>query len=131
MKLMGPISSGVAAGSAGSATANQTTTTRAVGRVMAIYVKYNDSPPVTTDVTIATDGTSPAPPAYSILTLTDANTDGWFYPRVQIDDTTGTPIAAEYSPLLVHDLIKVTIAGANASDSVDVWLMLDESYAGQ
>lgn len=122
--LFGPLKSGAAAGSAGSATANTDTTVRAVGRVMGIYVEYVDSPPATTDVVIKTVGTSPAPPTYNLLSLTNANTNGWFYPHEQIDDTSGSPIAAEYTPLLVHDNLNVSIAGANAGDSVNVWLLL-------
>lgn len=125
MNLVGPINSGVAAGGAGVATANASTSHIVSGRVMGIYVKYNDTPPATTDVTIKTVGTSPAPPTYNFLVLTNAATDGWFYPQVQIHDTAGSAIAAEYTPLLVHDNINVTIAQANSGDSVDVWLLVD------
>lgn len=126
MKLVGPINSGVAAGGAGTATANASTSHIVSGRVVGIYVKYNDSPPAaTTDVTVKTLGTSPAPPTYNLLVLTDGATDGWKYPQVQIHDTTGSAIAAEYTPLLVHDLVNVTIAQANNGDSVDVWLLVD------
>lgn len=125
MGLVGPISSGAAAGSAGVATANADSDIRIIGRLVGIYVEYLDSPPAgTTDVTIKTIGTSPAPPTYNLLVLTNAATDGWFYPQVQIDDTTGSPIAAEYTPQLVHDYINVAIAGANAADSVNIWLLM-------
>lgn len=130
MKLIGPINSGAAAGNDGSATSTGTTTAPVVGRVYGVYVKYNHSPPAgTTDVTIATDGTSPAAPALTLLTITDAATSGWFYPRVQVHTTAAA--AATYDgtrPLLepapVHDLIDVTIAQANALDNVDVWLLV-------
>ena len=125
MALVGPFSSGAAVGSAGSATANLDTPTRIDGRLVGIYVLYNDSPPAgTTDVTIKTVGTTPAPPTYDLLVLTDAATDGWFYPQVQIDDTAGAPIADEYTPQLVHDYLNIAIAGANAADSVTVWLII-------
>ena len=125
MGLVGPISSGAAAGSAGSATANADSDIRIIGRLVGIYVQYLDSPPAgTTDVTIKTVGSSPAPPTYNLLVLTNAATDGWFYPQVQIDDTAGAPIAAEYTPQLVHDYINVAIAQANAADSVNVWLLI-------
>lgn len=129
INLVGPINSGTAAGSAGSATANNTTTTTVKGRVLGVYVLYNDSPPSTTDVTIATLGTSPAPPTNTLLTLTNANTSGWFYPRQQIHDAAGAGATYDgtneiYEPAPVHDRVKVTIAGANSGDSVDVWLMV-------
>jgi hypothetical protein len=100
--------------------------------VQGIYVKYNHSPPAgTTDVTVKTVGTSPAPPTYNLLVLTNAATDGWFYPRVQVHDTAGSAIAAEYTPLLIHDLVNVTIAQANDADNVDVWFLLDDNSANQ
>lgn len=125
MPLIGPLSSGVAAGSAGSATNNADTSTRVVGKVVGIYVDYLDSPPATTDVTIKTKGTSPAAPTYNLLVLTNANTDGWFYPQVQIHDTAGSAIAGEYTPQLVHDYLNIAIAQANAGDSVNVWLLVE------
>lgn len=124
MRILGPLSSGVAAGSAGSATANQNSSQLVSGEVVGIYVKYNDSPPATTDVTIKTVGTSPSPPTYNLLVRTNANTDGWFYPQVAVHDTAGAAIAGEYRSQLVHDYLNIVIAQANANDSVDVWLLL-------
>lgn len=127
MKLLGPFNSGAAAGSSGSATANATTTTRVSGKIEGIYVKYNDSPPAATcDVTIATQGTSPAPPATTILALTDAATDGWFYPRANIHSTAGASQASVWDAISVDDKIVVTIAQANAADNVDVWILFSE-----
>lgn len=125
MSLAGPFNSGAGTGGAGVATANADSPQRLHGKVVGIYVKYNDSPPAgTTDVVIKSKGTSPAPPTYNLLVLTDAATDGWFYPQVQIHDTAGSAIAAEYTPQLIHDLINVSIAQANDGDSVDVWLLI-------
>lgn len=127
MKLYGPLNTGAAAGGVGVATANASSTVALKGRVQGIYVKYNGSPPAgTTDVTVKTVGTSPAPPTYNLLVLTDAATDGWFYPRVQVHDTAGSAIAAEYTPLLIHDFVNVTIAQANDADHADVWILLDD-----
>ncbi len=124
MPLAGPFSSGVAVGSAGVALADGDSTIILVGKIMAIYVEYVDSPPSTTDVVIKSLGTSPAPPTYTFLTLTNKNTDGWFYPHVLIDDVVGVDIASEYTAQMVHDLINVSIDGANAGDSVNVWFLL-------
>lgn len=123
------INTGAAAGSAGSATANADTTSIVSGCIYAVYVKYNDSPPAgTTDITIKTKGTAPAPPSNTILTITDAATDGWFYPRHQIDDEAGAGVTYDgtnqvYEPVPVHDLINVAIAGANAADNADIWIL--------
>lgn len=128
IKVFGPFNSGTAAGSAGSATANQTTTAPLCGEVVAVYVRYNDSPPAgTTDVTVATAGN--AAPPLTLLTLTDGATDGYRYPRAQVQDLTGAGVTYDgtnevYEPVPIADNVKVTIAGANAGDSVDVWLYL-------
>jgi hypothetical protein len=125
MNLVGPLNSGAAVGGDGVATANETSTVYIVGRGQGIYVKHNGSPPAgTTDVTIATAGTSA--PAYNLLAIVNAATDGWFYPRVQVHTVAGAAIAGEYTPLIVYDKLKVTIAQANAADSVDVWILLDD-----
>lgn len=132
MKLYGPLNTGDTTGGAGTSTANATSTKVLNGRVQGIYVKYNGSPPAgTTDVTVKTVGTSPYPPSYNLLVLTNAATDGWFYPRVQVHDTTGSAIAAEYTPLLIHDFVNVTIAQANDGDSADVWILLDDYSTDQ
>lgn len=126
MRLIGPLNTGVAVGSNGSATANNTTSVPVSGLIYGVYVKYNDSPPAgTTDVTIATLGTSPSPPALTILTLTNAATDGWFYPR-HVNHSNAGVAAATTEAVPVFDFIKVTIAQANAPDSVDVWLLVSD-----
>lgn len=124
--LYGPIVGAVAAGGAGTATSTTTTTTRVCGMIAGVYLKYNDSPPAgTTDVTVKTQGTTPAPPSYNILAVANAATDGWFYPSVQIHTTAGAAIAGEYKSIPVDDYIQVVIAQANVGDSVDVWLLLE------
>lgn len=127
MNIVGPFNSGVAAGGAGVATANTDSTTRITGYVVGVYVKYNDSPPAgTTDVTVKTKGTSPAAPSLTFLSIANAATDGWFWPRVQIHTTAGAAITDQYDWPAIDDLINVTIAQANNADNVDVWLMVSE-----
>ncbi len=127
VSLVGPINSGLAVGADGVATANQSSPIFISGEVMGVYVRYNDTPPAgTTDVTVETAGSAGAVPAQTILTLTNQATSKLVYPRVAVQDTTGTNIAGEYSPIVIHDQIKVTIAQANAGDSADVWLLMRE-----
>lgn len=131
-RVVGPLTSGVAAGADGEATANATSDNAIRGRINAVRVQYLDTPPQeTTIVTIATSGTdSGLPGSVTILTLTNANTDGWFYPRHQVhgSDGAGLAYADEGEPvaesLMIADRVKVTIAGANAGDSVNVWLIV-------
>ena len=132
MKLYGPLNSGQTAGGVGVSTANATSPIILKGRVQGIYIKYNGGPPAgTTDVTVATLGTSPAPPSYTLASKANSATSRWHYPRVLVQDTVGADIAGEYSPLLVFDRVKVTIAQANDADSIDVWFMLDDNSTDQ
>ena len=120
--IVGPINSGDAAGSAGSATSNNDGPV-VRGGIYAVYVRYNDSPPAaTTDVIISTAGNSA--PSYDILTLTNAATDGLFFPRTEADDNAGSAQTAVDQMYPVHDNVNVKIQGANAGDSVDVWLYM-------
>lgn len=123
VKVYGPLNTGVAAGGAGVATNNATSTVDINGAVFGVYIQYNDSPPAgTTDVTIATAGTSPKPPALTLLTVSNAATDGYFYPRVEMQDNTGSGLST-YDLPLIADKVKVTIAQANNGDSADVWVL--------
>lgn len=127
VNLVGPINTGVAAGGAGVATNNATSAARISGEVMGIYVQYNDSPPAgTTDVTVATAGSAGAVPAQTLLTLTDQATSKLVYPRALVQDTAGADIAGSYTPIVICDHVKVTIAQANNGDSADVWLLMRE-----
>ena len=117
------INTGAAAGNDGSATANNTSSHVVTGQICSIGVTYGDSPPGTTDVTIATAGNNG--PALTILTITNANTTGWFHPRHVIDDETGSDITYDgtnevYDKVCVADNIKVTIAQANSPDTAEV-----------
>ncbi len=122
--LHGPINSGVAAGGAGVAT-NNADTVKLEGRMVGVYVKYNDSPPATTDVVIKTKGTKA--PSVTFLTLTDKNTDGWFYPRVIPDNLLGVDLAALTiaEPIPFSDVVNISIAQADDNDSVDVYLLVE------
>lgn len=130
MRLVGPIYSGAAAGSAGSATANATTAVAVRGAVHAVYIEYLDSPPAgTTDVTIATAGIDH--PAQTILSIANAATSGWWYPRAATHSTAGAAAlyagggSAVLDRVAIADKVKVTIAQADAADGVNVWLLLE------
>lgn len=123
--LVGPINSGSAAGADGLATANGNSESTLKGAVKAVYVKYNDTPPATTDVTVRSVGTSPSAPTYNLLSIANAVVDGWFYPRVAVHDVSGAAISGQYSEQVIYDYVNVVIAGANAGDSADVWILLE------
>ena len=124
------INSGAASGNDGSATANNTSGHVVVGEICSIGVTYGDSPPGTTDVTIATAGNNG--PALTLLTITNANSDGWFHLRHKTDDESGADITYDgsnevYEKVCVADNIKVTIAQANSPDTAEVVIVY---YAG-
>lgn len=108
-----------ASGGAGSATANATGVRAIEGEIVGVYVEYLDSPPATTDVTIETVQAPAAP----ILTLTNANTDGWFYPVATVVDQDGAAVTDGHRPIVITDAVKVTIAGANDNDGVNVTII--------
>jgi hypothetical protein len=124
VQAVGPINSGVAAGGAGVATANQTGDNIITGKLLGFYVKYNDSPPATTDVTLATSGG--VMPARTLLTITNAATAGFFPVRQPAVDLSNAAITnSQTLQPLVRDKIKVTIAQANNDDNVDVWAVVE------
>jgi len=127
IQIVGPITTGEAAGADGSATNNENTTQPVVGKLLGVYLKYNDSPPAgTTDIVLKTKGTSPSPPSETLLSIANAATDGWFYPRTQVNlNSDGSAIANEYDIMPIHDILNFAITGANAGDYVEAWLMLE------
>jgi hypothetical protein len=127
--LIGPFTSGIAVETAGAGTgvSDKDSPVRLTGRVKSIYVKYCGTvPPATTDVVISTVGTYPAAPSVTLLTLTDANTSGWFYPRVAPHSVLGVALIALtiYEPIPVDDFINIDIAGADADNYAECWFLL-------
>ena len=109
-----------AAGGAGVATANTTTNEKLNGELFAIYLEYLDSPPAgTTDVTIATV----ASPATTLLTISNAATNAWFYPMAQAQTNAGASITNQGRAYVLDDQVKVTIAQANNGDGVNATLL--------
>jgi len=100
-----------ATGSAGSASG---TTIEAVplSKLLAIYMDFT-SAPSTTDITVSTPSSGNVP-AVTILTLTNVNSDGWYYPQTQIHDNTGSAITGAYMPYTLHGSLSVALAQADA-----------------
>lgn len=112
-----------AAGGAGVATASATTSRIIAGLIRAVHLAYTDSPPATTDVTIAEATNSPA---MSVLTITNAAADGWVFPMAQADNQAGTDITGMGAPIAVSDYLTVTIAQANDADGVVATIVWDD-----
>jgi hypothetical protein len=126
LNVFGPLQTSAASGGAGVATGTITSGSQISGRVVGAYVKYLDSPPAgTADVVIETAGVNH--PVETILSIANAATDGWFYPKTASHlNTSGAAIANEYqNGVPVQDAVKVTLAQANDNDYVQVWLFVD------
>lgn len=112
------------AGSAGSATASGNTTKPVHGLILAVYINYDGSAPGTTDVVIEEANEVPALP---VLTVSNANTDGWFYPRVALDAVAdGSDIAGPVDYQRVGDHLSVDISGTDDALSFAVTIVWDD-----
>ena len=98
-------------GSAGSA-AGSTVRALPQSTLVAIYFDFHASAPSTTDTIVSAPGN---PAALTILTLTNVNTDGWYYPRVQDHDNAGAAVTGSYSEPPIHGgNLDITLAQADA-----------------
>ena len=115
-------------GGAGTSTATVTSSVPVHGVILSVYVKCNGTPPAgTTDITLTTTGTaSNAPPAQTILAVTNAATSAYFYPRVPEHlASTGAAITDAYDWPIVYDTLTLTIAQADDGDSAEVWVTFE------
>lgn len=98
-------------GSAGSASGSSSVPVP-LGELVAVHVNFHSSAPSTSDTTI----TAPNNPlAVTLLTLTNNNTDGWFYPKVQNHDNTGSAVTGSYSDPPIHGgILAVALAQFDA-----------------
>ena len=80
--------------------------------LLGLYLDFNASAPNTTDTTITTIGGDEADIA--ILTLTNVNTDAWYFPKEQDDDNVGSAITGSYSHPVIHNNLLIELAQADA-----------------
>lgn len=110
-----------ATGGAGLATADSDSDIVINGIIMAVHLEYVGLPPAgTTDVTVVESVNDPAMP---ILTVSNAATDGWFYPMAQADNQAGTDITNQGREIAVNDIVNVAIAQANNDDGIVVTIV--------
>jgi len=81
----------------------------------ALKVDYHASAPETTDVVISEDGGL----GRTLLTLSNRNTDGVFYPRYPTHDATGVE-ENQLEAAVLEGPLKVSVAGCNALDDAVV-----------
>ena len=96
------------------------------GRVIAVGVDY---PAHTCTVDLDTDGEASD---QKILDLAAANTDKTYYPRTPVCTYTGAETVLTYTALKVHEpfvvygRIKLSLASGTATETVSVYLMVEE-----
>lgn len=113
-----------ATGGAGVATANTTTDELVNGVIRAIFAVGVNSPPNTMDIAIV-GTTTPGAPLFSVANVT-IGTGVWYYPMAQAQlNTTGADITNQGAPIVVNDLVKVTIAQVNNDDGLTVTLFVE------
>lgn len=106
-------------GSAGTATGSARTKP-ITGKILAVHLDYT-SEPATTDVTVATAHA----PVATILTITNGNTDGWFYPRALLQDIVGADLTAIYDPIPIDDEISISVAQADDAGTVVATILVE------
>lgn len=115
------------AGAAGSATVAQDSPAPINGELVGIYMDYA-SQPSSTDVVFATKGA----PVKTLLTLTNVNADGWYYPRAQVHDTAGAALTldgtrANVARIPLDDYVTMTVSqGDPVANGVTAYLLVDD-----
>jgi hypothetical protein len=106
------------AGTAGSATGSGTLGYPLSGLLHAVHYDFTGAA-ATADTTTTVVAATGSNPALTILTLTDNNTTGFFYPRIQVCGVTGsaltldgTRIATDRIP--INGYLKTAIAQSDA-----------------
>jgi len=104
------------AGSDGSAAGNADSP-EIRGEILAVYLDYTDQP-ATADVTLKM-----VSPDQTVLSIGNANTDGWFYPRVAVQDNAGAGVTYDgtneiYEPHPVHGKLNLAVAQGDDAGTV-------------
>lgn len=113
---IGPITT---TGVDGSATGSAVSA-RIAGLLLAAHIDYSAGQAATADVTIATT----TAPTVTLLTRSNSATDGWFFPRQQVQDSAGANIAGVYEAVPFDDTITVSVAQADNNETVTATLLI-------
>ncbi len=98
-------------GSAGSASGSGHVATP-FGELVAVHLDFDaTNAPSTTDTTVTSVGN---PATLTILTLTNVNTDAWYFPKTQDHNNVGAAVTGSYSNPLLHGGIDIAVAQADA-----------------
>ncbi len=93
------------------------------GVIHAIHFGFSPSFDATQTITVQEAGNSPALP---IITLTNVNTSGWYYPRISLHDPTGSAIIGPVDYQSIADEVSVSIANGTLNDVLTVTIVWDD-----
>lgn len=112
------------AGGAGTATGDARSQHIVQGAILAVYLDYSAASAATMDVVINEANNSPALP---VLTVTNTATDGWYYPRITVDNVAdGSDLTGPADYQHVADYLKLALAQGNVNDSVTATIVWDD-----
>jgi len=114
------------AGNAGAAAGTVTSEHPIVGELLAVHLNFGGTT-ATTDTTLATVHA----PTKTLLSISNSVTDAWYYPREQMHNTSGSALTLDGTQprvgmIPVCDHLRVTVAQANADETLDVTVLYKE-----
>ena len=93
------------------------------GVITDVGLKYTFDEGSSLDIDIVTGGN--VGPAQDVLHLSGSNTDGWYHPRVALQDTNGGDLTGQNTNgIPVYDTVSIAISNGGAGDRLDVWFIL-------
>lgn len=95
----------------GSGTTTDTVTRS--GQILAVGLDYDPAAAAGTDVVVSC--ANPAGPALTIITVSDSNSDGWYYPRAGAVSPANAAIANSVIAIPFHGNLRVTVAAAGGA----------------
>jgi hypothetical protein len=96
------------------------------GNIKAVHVDYDSTAAATTDLVLSDNE------GQTILTLTDTNTDGWYYPRANAQSAAGVDrvfiAAGQLIPVefTVFSLLKAVVAQGGDLKTLKVTFLVEE-----
>ncbi len=118
----------IASGAADSSGDAVATKGPAKGKILAIVLDYDASSAAGTDVTItAKIGTF----SQTVLNISNANTDAVFYPRIGVEDTTGTALVYTANndvvptEFPVDGIVTITVADQTEGKGVTAYITME------
>lgn len=105
-------------GIAGSASGSASTYRPINGIITGVKLEFNSQASTADTVITDEDG-------QTILSLTNVNTNGWYYPHPEIHDNTGAELNKQTCPYTVNSYLSVAVSQSNAG-SVDVTFLVNE-----